>query len=496
MKKVCIVSHYGDIDESSHVSKCFKKYGYIVDCYPLFKTICEYYNNDTSTHYRESFKKYTIDSQPDIVFWNFIDVDITFFDYISIKNRKYVSILYHCNSIDYLTKFKNIDVSYFDVLYTSIHKSYGIEKYSCFKKVEYIIPCVDDDTFYVNSSSRGSGSNSLSRYTTNTTLKSIDSVKSIDISICCIDCDSEVEDGFTRKSIIIDKIIDIGYSITIYGPEHLKYKYGSKYGGLKSYSELKEVYDSSKINLCFHTGKYFSRKLSRVLFLGGIVLTDIDLTEYSYVCGGEGVNYIKNKNIYMATTGDSIKNVLDDILSRDILTYSEERHEFLWSRLIRKIHIDFCNLFFDSYFYSDIFIIDRNIIDLKKYWIEHGIDKMHIPYFFNVDKNFKYIEYYNDNKNTINPRTTSEIKYTRHYIYWHYMLFSKNSSYIETKDEHIESYKDNKTIDFEGFIKINSFIKSISNGKYEYLENLFLLKQEYPLLNLTREIENIYKSNK
>lgn len=436
MKKILIVSISGIRDLLIPIKKLLEKKSYIVDDYPLFdKTI------ELSRDYKDDFIEYIRDSSPDILLWYFIDIPIITLKYILDITRIYSVLL--CRNIirnDISDKLK-----YFDLILTPSTSQY--------KEIIYT-PGYDPD---INFSFDSNISKNFE----------------CDISICINDL---YENTYPVRKEILDKISLIpDISFHIYGPEYLYLRYPKNYKGYVEYIDLNTIYNSSKINLNISTHPDIpNERTSMILGSGGLLLTNTN----GGVCISENIENIELQ----------IKDILKN---RD--NYSNQNvSPVKWDKLVNDFHNHICIHFFDEVYYRNLYPIPDNISNMYEYWNEFGIEKNHIPYKFNVPKNFDYIQYYLDN---------IELSKSKDYLFWHFKTFSNRIADSNSekymfkfdikKDFNIKNILSDSKIDSHGWFLINECFREIMIQKNvdDNLLTIGRLAKDYPNVNIEKLLE-------
>lgn len=495
MKKILLVNYYGMKDSIKCAGESLEKLGYIIDSYPLFRYA--YDINDKKENYKDHFNQYIQETLPDIIFWWFIYVHVDIIRFISVNNPKCYSILF-CWDDPFIWIDKNTNISekcpYFDLAVTACEESIDEYKKYGTKDVVFCPPGYDTKINYP--------------------MDETNDKYQCDISICCTNLyeDSNIySDQYINRRELIDIIVegstsggeedkgnisDIGYTFHIYGPEFMKYRYPDNYKGFIEYNKLNEIHNKSKINICTHVcsskSNYINERSILVLGSGGLLMVDPVKNINTIINDNECIFIQKDRVV------DQIKEILSDI-SNNIGKYKTIKHnghkrsmEYTWDKWAEKIHKKIGMYFFNDTTYRTLYNIPENIVNLKDYWEKEGIFYNHIPFVFDVPKNFDYPQYSMDNSTNENNTITSEVSEaklstkSKEYLYWHYRIYSRLPRYIlqfdSKKNFDIKDILNKCKIDSSGWFKINNIFKSITKADNTDRNLLLLetLNRQYP----------------
>lgn len=466
MKKILLISYYGLKDSLLCASQSLEKLGYTIDTYPLFQYA--YDTHDKKENYKEHFNAYIQDTSPDIILWWFMYVPSDVIQYITTNNQMCYSILF-CWDDPFVWTDKTTKLSekcpYFDLAIATCEETLEEYKKHGTKEAMFSVPGYDPNINYPFN----------------------DEKYDCDVSICCTNLYEDLSvygDQYMNRKELIDILVkepDIKFHI--YGPEFLKYKYPDNYKGFIQYSELNEIYNRSKINICTHVcsskSKYVNERTVLILGSGGLLMVD-PVKDMNKIITNEECVFIQK---------DKVINQIKEILM-NYDKYKEVKHkghlkslQYTWDKWAEKIHKKISMYFFNNEFYQKLYNIPENIVNLREYWEREGIKYGHIPFKFDVPKSFDYPQYSINNK---------LIEKKKEYIYWHYRLNSRSQRYIlqfeNKKKFDIKKIMDECKIDPGCWFELNNKFKSISKGENVEcnLQGLETINVQYPYIDINK----------
>jgi hypothetical protein len=108
----------------------------------------------------------------------------------------------------------------------------------------------------------------------------IDKSFECDVSIVCTNLYDDKEkfpNNITNRREVLSNIINHGFNVHIYGPEHLRDIFPNQYKGFSNFLTNNKVFYNSKINLCTHVDngyKYCNERVGTILSSGGLMMCD------------------------------------------------------------------------------------------------------------------------------------------------------------------------------------------------------------------------------
>jgi hypothetical protein len=108
----------------------------------------------------------------------------------------------------------------------------------------------------------------------------VDKSYECDVSFICTNLYEDkvmFPNNITNRREVITNIINNGFNVHIYGPEHLKEIFPNQYKGFSHFLNNHKVFYNSKINLCTHGDngyKYCNERVGTILSSGGLMMCD------------------------------------------------------------------------------------------------------------------------------------------------------------------------------------------------------------------------------
>ncbi|QKF94562.1 hypothetical protein QKU48_gp1104 [Fadolivirus algeromassiliense] len=460
MKKILLIGFYEPREHIICIKQQFEENNFIVDNYPLFK-----YIHDTKSkiqNVKDHLNMYIKDTNPDIVLWLFLDVDITIFTHIKQNNPNIYYIMYNSDdpvnfTIDILEKAK-----IFNIVITPCAEY--VTKYKLYSGVETVlhIPAPFDNKYYYPLD----------------TIQQIDSDThkkySCDISMFCLNLlenTTRYMNQYINRKSMIDELIKYSTNnnkiFKIYGPQFLKEIYKNNYGGIVNYNEMIYMLNYSKINISTHVDYTKSLCLnehdSKILGSGGLLLID-PIKDIDKILTN-GLNcIIMNKDNYIQQIDNILKNY--DVYSQIKKNGYNLSENFKYDHWIRKIIIEIGKHFFSPEFYSELYDLkNMNNDELLNHWITEGIDKKHLCYAFKIPDNFNVEKYIDHSK-------TQEKDLKKIYLEW------------------MTSGKDNRFIIQKSIYVSNSIPKmTLENSDFE-----ITTEEVFDIMHIFNKISNVYET--
>lgn len=463
MKKILLVSYYGFNDSLKYAKDSLEKLGYILENYPLFKYA--YDTHDKLENYPEHFCEQISEINPDIILWWFIGIPEQNIAHVRNKFPNIYAIMFSWDD-PYIWSEKSSQISekakYFDLVVSCCEETVPEYINHGSKKAIFCPPGYDPSINYPIS------------------ISNEDYI--CDISICCTNLyksDETYPDQYVNRKHLIDKLISVEkFNIHIYGPECLKILYPKQYKGFIKYSDLNEIYNKSKINLCTHVchskSKYLNERTILILGSGSLLMVDPVKNLQELINPDECVYFDKDKIV------EQIEEILNNYERYNVVKSKgyEKSKEYTWDKWAQKIHNVYCDVMFNDKFYKEIYSL--NDIDCRHHWETVGKNINFIPFSFKVPENFNYTDYSKD----------MNIQSNKEYLYWHYKLGYKlmNVEIIKKKEyvlqipdkvssiNNINRLINDCHIDPHSWFKINDCFSSISS-QVEVEENLKKLEE-------------------
>lgn len=447
MKKILIVSYYGLQDSLKSAANSLEKLGYEMDTYPLFKYAHD--THDKIENYKDHFKSYIEESKPDILLYWYIGVPPNVIKYIRDSFPHIYSIFYNWDDpyswVDEATQIRE-KCPNFDLVLSTCEETLQDYIDHGSKRAVFSAPGFDPNINYPLEN-----------------LKEEDYI--CDVSICCTNLYKEkhiYKDQYINRKELIDKLISHNINLHVYGPESLKLTYPNNYKGFVKYSNLNDIYNKSKINLCTHVcsnkSKYINERSVLIIASGGLLLVD-PIKDFDKLVSDKECVFFDN------TDGDDgIISTIRKILSnyedyKDIKNRAYiKSKEYTWDKWAEIIHKEYCLDNFDKDFYKQTYKLSE-VSSAKESWMETYEQTLYVPYKFLVPKGIDLKKYSED----------LSIEGTVEYLYWHYRIISKinNEKYIQPVKKSFVSLKHKKTntfIDKASWFQLNSIFSEIYKG--------------------------------
>jgi Glycosyl transferases group 1 len=327
MVKICLISYYGIRESLLCASNSLKKYEHNVINFSLME------------NERNENKDTVYDMLIETVKNNNIDVILWW--YISLSTDKMKYIIENINT-------KNIFFSWDDPNGWDDRDMYGKAKY-----FDCVFTCCKDMVNkYLENGAKSSyhlfpGFDPKINYPINVADKMIDTIYNCDISIVCTNLYEN--DNYDMKQFINRKeLVDIIYQnrekfkFHIYGPPFLKELYPDCYKKEVPYSELNQVFNGSKINICTHTHcqyeQYFNERTFLILGSGGLLYIDKVKGIEKLFENGKDCIYI-NKYNYIDQICHIINNYND--YSKIKKSGNNKSYQYTWDEWGKFIHFKY-----------------------------------------------------------------------------------------------------------------------------------------------------------
>jgi hypothetical protein len=395
MLKILIVCYYDLRDYFFAISKIFtEKYKFDVIEYPLYMYCYDKFSKIEK--YDDHFSEFISENKPDIILWWFLDVKSNLFVRIKNENKK-------C----YFVTFNSFDPTYLNMLI--------IKKLKIFDLV--FIPSKHNRLLYENKDViffPMGNDNEVYREMTSEEMKRLNIdylLYKQDISFVCESMYEDFKNQCIERSKLIDLIMRISdkknLKFVLYGPEILKVKYGSVYGGDPDYICKSLIYNQSKINIVSHQDRskknHVNDEIFKIMGCGGIILMDNVRNNDNFFNKKKKTSFIfKNEYDLENKIKMIIKmydNSLDEIISvkKNAISFSTK---FTWENFVELIYVNYSKEKFNKEIYRNIY----NIEDPKyETWYSRRIEGHdEICFDIYIPNNFDYIYYIEKNGITKN----------------------------------------------------------------------------------------------
>lgn len=302
-----------------------------------------------------------------------------------------------------------------------------------------------------------------------------------DISIVCTNLYDDVErfpNCLLSRKDMIEKIIENGINIHIYGPDHLKNTFPNNYKGFTHFMDNHKVFYNSKINLCTHVDngyKYCNERVGTILSSGGLLFCDKvnginEILKDGYDCILiDEVNYISQ-----------IKNILNNY----------DKYEHIKINAIetakKKFSPDFWSKFIDSK-------IKKWFTTKENKLVNYNFD------FYQPKKICIVMTYYNRIEQLTNTlKTIEETQYPKELIE---VICIDDRSVIEPCILDLSKYSYNIKLIYSNFERDNDIINPsyAYNNAFKYINGEYIIIQNAECMHIgdiiSYAVNNLTKNN-
>lgn len=462
MDVILFVGFYDIKEHHLAIAKIFSEYGYNIKTFPLFRYA--YDQHDKVDNYAELFAEKVKLLQPTIIFWIFIDVNITFFSDSKDIIKNSINVFYNTDdpinfNIDLIEKCK-----YFDIVVTNCMENIKEYEKICMCKTIYFPIGVDNELFYP-----------------------IDNNEGYECDISFFVDNIYHEDYYNNQLVPRRKLIDdiVTFSnknnkkFFLYGSPILNELFPQNYKGELSYIDQNRMFNKSKVNVCSRPNKN-KRSSSyvemRILASGGLLFLDniqkMDIFESYHNC------ILFNSDTFI----DELKQILEfydmyiNIKKNATITSSM----FSFKNLVEQIYYSVNLIRFDPPFYKKLYNINDECDDLFKHWWDIGRHKGYLHYKKNIPKEFNYEKYMKDNN--INDEYVA---------YSEWIQNGKKDIYIKNKNTNTSFNINNLSATKQQIYETMSIVGKLywSNNKMKYLQKLKIIYENNPNMNINKIIE-------
>lgn len=169
----------------------------------------------------------------------------------------------------------------------------------------------------------------------------LDKAYECDISFLCTNLYEEKDffpNVIVNRREILTNIINHGFNIHIYGPEHLRNLFPNHYKGFSNFLTNNKVFYNSKINLCTHVDngyRYCNERVGTVLSSGGLMMCDkVDGIETILTNNKDFILF--DENCYIEQIRDILNNYdrYSHIKENAVITARNKFSPKFWSEFI------------------------------------------------------------------------------------------------------------------------------------------------------------------